>query len=162
MFRRIYLGAILCGASLGLLGAEVQSLHREVQAIPKLEKRGFVFLYANAPTVPQWLQDQLGERYQQRAVVAWCNNPLATNHDLRLLRNLPYLTCLSLSGTHVSNRACRHLRELANLRYLNLHGTKVTKWGFAQIGSCLPECEFAWEPSTVSKAIVNRWLWFES
>jgi hypothetical protein len=146
MFHRIYLGAIVCGVSLGLFGEELQRLHRQAQAIPKLHERGFEFLCEDTDVVPHGFPEELREAYRPSAVVGWCNDPLANNGDLRLLRDLPYLTCLNLSGTQVTKGAERYLGHVKSLRYLILHGTNLTRRNVVCIRACLPECEVDWAP----------------
>jgi hypothetical protein len=66
-----------------------------------------------------------------------------TDDDLKCLKELKDLRLLDLSFTQISDKGLVHLESLSQLEVVNDGYTKVTKEGRARLQKALPELKFA-------------------
>ena len=82
------------------------------------------------PSAPVWLRRLIGEDYFRRVDSVNLNDLPVTDDELALLRLLPALEKVEIrSCAKVSDKGLIHLRELSNLRRLDLQGTQITDDG---------------------------------
>jgi hypothetical protein len=81
----------------------------------------------------RWLASFIGEEcFGEVTGVQLIDTP-ATDKDLRLLRHVPTVERVWLSGTHVSDAGLEHLECCPQLRFLALENTAITDAGAAEI-----------------------------
>jgi hypothetical protein len=74
-----------------------------------------------------------------KVTTVWLNRTSARDDDMKMLRFLPDLTVLNITGTFISDSGLEHLHEVKSLRRIYLARTKGTERGIAQLREAIPE-----------------------
>jgi hypothetical protein len=90
------------------------------------------------PPGPNWLHQWLGEHAFDQVIQVYGWGPhddglRCTDHELKLIGELPAIEYLSLIGSDITDDGMQHVARLANLRELSLVHTSITPSGMAQL-----------------------------
>jgi hypothetical protein len=80
------------------------------------------------PSGPPWLRELLGPEYFDEVVLVGLGSK-CKDEDLRLLRDLPQLRALHLSGTSITDAGLVHTAHLTRLQVLTVDNTNITAAG---------------------------------
>ena len=87
--------------------------------------------------------------------------------DLKGLASFKYLNELFLECTNITDDAVQYLKELVNLKSLNVNTTGITEMGIAELRNILPQCKISHTKVTLSKEakrnfqfmLISRAIW---
>jgi hypothetical protein len=129
------------------LGWLMHGVHKQRNAVAKLEKHGARFVYFPVfamspwndilpPSVRRRLNASLPSNDWKRLISVWVENVDFRDEDIDIFRDLPHLDRLRLPGTSLTDAGLSRLANLnaTNLTLLDLRQTKITDAGLAEVG----------------------------
>jgi hypothetical protein len=142
--RTLLIGVTLLAVLLGVISFRANRQRMAVEAIKKLDGKVAYDFETNEegwdvrddarPPGPNWLRNLIGVDYFATVVAVKINTTKDTDDgSVAVIRELPHLRSLVLTGPNVTDSTLDHLKGLIELRGLYLFGTQVTDAGLGQL-----------------------------
>jgi hypothetical protein len=160
--RTLLVFTLICAIACAWIERRIEQKHREREAIEEILKTGGAFYYrfdngngnsgfdrAVLRSESHWFQNLSDDQFENTPTLlmfggAYANpKPRMTidNRVLSGLKSLPFLRGLDLSQTIVRDTDLVNLRELTQLKILDLRDTEVTHEAIVELRKALPNCQ---------------------
>ncbi len=130
--RTLFVVMTIMALGLGWLGKRYRDKRHELIVVQRLIDQGAVvgFDYGNGAGKPgkaTWLSKLLGDEFFARVDQVICSS--LDDERMEAFRDLPSVTTIDASGSHITDRGLEDFRGRASITFLNLDGTAVTDAG---------------------------------